>query len=171
MPNTVTSFQSGLQTVKCQVQVLSRMLFGIMMILIIAYLLLQRSATSKQTMPVTFIVLLLGAACGFAGKLCVDTLGGSGYHWLLYWEILCLLHFFSNVFTSTLFTVLYGPVNVLQGNRVNLVIPYWLRRSVFYATLLLFLPLACGLIPFASLGEWRDHFSQLLLDYQSFMDD
>ncbi|RVW55058.1 Protein CPR-5 [Vitis vinifera] len=53
----------------------------------------QVSASSKQTMPVTFIILLLGVVCGVAGKFCVDTLGGSGYHWLLYWEALCLLHF------------------------------------------------------------------------------
>ncbi|CAN4125567.1 unnamed protein product [Withania somnifera] len=94
MPKSMSSINSGLQLLWCQFQVLSRMLFGAFLILAIAYLLLQRSATSNQTMPVTFILLLLGVGCGFAGKFCIDTLGGSGYHWLIYWETLCLLHFF-----------------------------------------------------------------------------
>ncbi|XP_031281431.1 protein CPR-5 [Pistacia vera] len=167
MPNTVSSFNSGLHTIKCQVQVMSRMIFGFLMILAIAYLLLQRSATSRQTMPITFILLLLGAACGFAGKLCVDTLGGSGYYWLICWEILCSLHFFANVCTSPLFIILHGPVDISQGMKGKTVVPYWARRSVFYATLLLFLPLICGLMPFATLNEWKDHFSVLILDSQS----
>ncbi|XP_044478302.1 protein CPR-5-like [Mangifera indica] len=167
MPNTVSSFHSGLHTVKCQVQVMSRMIFGFLMILAIAYLLFQRSASSGLTMPITFIFLLFGFACGFAGKLCVDTLGGSGYSWLIYWEILCLLHFFANVCTSPLFVMLHGPVNISQGKEGKTVVPYWARRSMFYTTLLLFLPLICGLMPFATLYEWRDHFSVLILGSQS----
>ncbi|KAL5751775.1 hypothetical protein ACOSP7_021956 [Xanthoceras sorbifolium] len=167
IPNTVSSFHSGLHTLKCQVQVVSRMLFGMLMIITIAYLLLQRSGSSKQTMPITFILLLLGFACGFAGKLCIDTLGGSGYHWLLYWESLCLVHFFANVCTSALFRILHGPINVSQGTKDNTIVPYWIRRSLFYAIMLLFLPLVCGLLPFASLGEWIDHFT----DYQSSTSD
>ncbi|KAG2711760.1 hypothetical protein I3760_04G091600 [Carya illinoinensis] len=165
IPKPVASFNSGLHILRCQVQVVSRMLFGVLMIVIIACLLLQRSATTKQIMPVTFMLLLLGLACGFAGKLCVDTLGGSGYHWLLYWETLCLLHFISNVCTSSLFGILHGPVNVSQGTKGNVILPYWIRRFLFYATLLLFLPLLCGLVPFASLGEWKDHFSLRVNDY------
>jgi hypothetical protein len=130
------------------------MLFGVLMIVTIAFLLLQRSATAKQ-MPVTFMLLLLGVACGLAGKLCVDTLGGSGYHWLLFWETLCLLHFISNVCTSALFLILHGPVNVSQGTK-GTIFPYWIRQFLFYVILLLFLPLFCGLMPFASLGEWKD---------------
>ncbi|KAJ8543734.1 hypothetical protein K7X08_025352 [Anisodus acutangulus] len=164
MPKSMSYINSGLQLLQCQVQVLSRMLFGAFMILAIAYLLLQRSATSNQTMPVTFILLLLGVGCGFAGKLCIDTLGGSGYHWLIYWETLCLLHFFSNVFISTLFLILNGPVTVSEKSTRDGTFPYWMRRSMFYTTLLLFLPLLCGLMPFAGAGEWKDHFSSLVLD-------
>ncbi|RVX21459.1 Protein CPR-5 [Vitis vinifera] len=112
----------------------------------------QVSASSKQTMPVTFIILLLGVVCGVAGKFCVDTLGGSGYHWLLYWEALCLLHFVSNICTSALFLLLHGPITVSQGAKGNTMIPYWIRRTLFYAAILLFLPLLCGLMPFASPG-------------------
>lgn len=72
-------------------------MFGTFMIIAIAYLIVQRSASSKQTMPITFMILLLGVICGAAGKFCVHTLGGNGYDWLLYWEALCLLHFFSNL--------------------------------------------------------------------------
>ncbi|KAF5458072.1 hypothetical protein F2P56_022135 [Juglans regia] len=165
IPKPMASFNSGLHILRCQVQVVSRMLFGVLMIVTIACLLLQRSATTKQIMPVTFMLLLLGLACGFAGKLCVDTLGGSGYHWLLYWEILCLLHFICNVCTSSLFLILHGPVNVSQGTKGNVILPYRIRRFLFYTILLLFLPLLCGLVPFASLGEWKDHFSLQVNDY------
>ncbi|KAF3965323.1 hypothetical protein CMV_010481 [Castanea mollissima] len=165
IPSPMASINSGLHVLRCQVQVVSRMLFGVFMIIAIACLVLQRSSTTKQIMPVTVMLLLLGIACGFAGKLCVDTLGGSGYHWLIYWEILCVLHFFSNVCTSTLFRFLHGSVNLSQGTKGNAIFPYWIRQSLFYAILLLFLPLFCGLVPFASLGEWKDHFLLLVTDY------
>lgn len=165
IPKPLASFNSGLHVLRCQVQVVSRMLFGVLMIVAIACLLLQRSASTKQIMPITFMLLLLGVACGFAGKLCVDTLGGSGYHWLLNWEILCVLHFISNVYTPFLFLVLHGPVNVSQGAKGKAIFPYWIRRVMFYAIMLLFLPLFCGLVPFASLGEWKNHFLLLVTDY------
>ncbi|KAJ9170302.1 hypothetical protein P3X46_018421 [Hevea brasiliensis] len=170
-PRPFSSFNSGLHTLQCHVQVLSRMLFGMLIILAVAYLLLQRTATSHQTMPVTFILLLLGVVCGFAGKFCVDTLGGSGLHWLLYWETMCLLHFFSNVFISTLFCVLHGSVTVSQGEKPNATCPYWFRQILFYAVVLLFLPLCCGLLPFASPGEWKDHFLILATDFLFTADD
>lgn len=160
----MASLNSGLHILRCQVQVMSRMAFGVIMILAIAYLLLQRSATSNQAMPVTFIVLLLGCTCGLAGKLCIDTLGGSGLHWLMFWETLCLLHLFANIFTSALFLILHGPVEVSQGKNRCTILPYWIRRAAFYTILLLFLPLLCGLIPFAGVGEWKDHFSLLVTD-------
>ncbi|CAK7337921.1 unnamed protein product [Dovyalis caffra] len=154
-----SSFNSWLQILMCQVQVVSQMVFGILIILAVAFLLVQRSSTSHRTMPVTFILLLLGAVCGFTGKLCVDTLGGSGSLWLLYWESLCALQFFSNVCTSTLFRILHGPVVAIsRGTKPNTVCPYWLRQLLFYATSLLLLPLCCGLLPFAGPGEWADHF-------------
>ncbi|XP_027179727.1 protein CPR-5 [Coffea eugenioides] len=164
MPKSMASFNSGMQILKCQFQVVTRMLAGGFMVLAIAYLLLQRSATSNQAMPVTFIVLLLAVACGFAGKLCIDTLGGSGNHWLVYWEVLCSLHFLSNLWTSMLFAILHGPINVSEGTKNNPRFPYWLRRCLFYSTVSLFLPLLCGFLPFASLDEWKDHFSSLLMD-------
>lgn len=146
--------------------VLTRMCFGILMILAIAYLVFQRSAMSGPTMPVTFLVMLLGVVCGFAGKLCVDTLGGSGYHWLIYWEVLCMLHFFANVFPSAFHNILYGPVAVTQvANTVRL--PYWVRRYAFYILLLLILPTLSGLLPFASIKEWKVHFSEKLAFWSS----
>ncbi|XP_058187156.1 protein CPR-5 isoform X2 [Rhododendron vialii] len=164
VPKHVSSFNSGLKFVSCYLQVLSRVIFGLFMILAIAYLLLLRSSVSSQTMPVTFI-LMLGVACGFAGKLCIDTLGGSGYHWLLYWEVLCLLHFFSSVRTSDLFHVLYGPISLSHGGAMEkTMFPYWIRRFFFYAFVLLLLPMICGLVPFASPAEWKDHLSLKVMD-------
>ncbi|XP_027191181.1 protein CPR-5-like isoform X2 [Cicer arietinum] len=157
-PKSMISFDSKLHVLWCQVQVMSRMAFGILMIFAIAYLLIQRSTTTSQTMPVTFILLLLGVACGYCGKLCIDTLGGNGSVWLLYWEILCMLHFLSIVCTPTLFQILHGPVIASQKSNRNVILPYWFRRFWFYATLLVFLPLFCGLIPFAGFNQWKDHF-------------
>ncbi|KAK2419234.1 protein CPR-5 [Trifolium repens] len=158
-PKSVTWFNSSMHVFLCQVRVVSRMVFGFLMIIIVAYLLFQRSTTlSSQTMPVTFIVLMLGIGCGYCGMLCIDTLGGSGYIWLLYWEILCLVHFLSICWTSALYTILHGPITTLQTMKRNTILRYWIRRVLFYAVLLVVLPLCCGLMPFASLGQWKDHF-------------
>nr|GFB95659.1 protein CPR-5 [Tanacetum cinerariifolium] len=115
-------------------------------------------------MPITFLLLLLGVGCGFAGKFCIDTLGGSGNHWLFYWEFLCLVHFFANVCTSMLFIILHGPVTVTGGSMGHVLFPYWLRRLAFYAIVLVYLPLLCGLMPFAGPGEWLEHFSGLVVE-------
>ncbi|KAL9250441.1 CPR-5-like protein [Drosera capensis] len=158
-PKPMASLTSGMQSLQCQVQVLSRMLFGFLMILAVAYLLLQRAAAApNQTMPITFILLLLGTACGYAGKMCLETLGGSGYHWLVYWEILCVVHFFANICTPILFDILHGPVRPCQGMQNRVMFPYSLRRILFYLVVLVVLPLLCGLMPFASIREWREHF-------------
>ncbi|KAK6922930.1 hypothetical protein RJ641_011234 [Dillenia turbinata] len=161
MPKSVASFDTGFHGIRCQVQVVSRMMFGIFMIVAIAYLLLQRSS-SGQKMPVTLILLLLGVVCGAAGKFCVDTLGGAGFHWLFYWEVLCLLHLFSSIWTSKLFALLNGPITVSQDGKSSTIMPYWSRRTLFYATLLLLLPLLCGLMPFAGPREWKEHLFMLI---------
>lgn len=153
------TFNSGLLTLRCHFVAATRMSFGILMILAIAYTIFQRSASSTTTMPVTFIVVLLGALCGLCGKLCVDTLGGSGYHWLIYWEMICMLHFFANVFPSAFYLILYGPVAVSEVAS-SARCPYWLRRYSFYTLVLLILPTSCGLLPFASVDEWKVHFTE-----------
>ncbi|XP_008796090.1 protein CPR-5 [Phoenix dactylifera] len=162
IPKPVASFNSGWLMLRCHFVTLTRMSFGVLMILAIAYLLFQRSVMPGPTMPVTFILLLLGVVCGFAGKFCVDTLGGNGYCWLLYWEVFCLLHFFANVFPSAFYHILYGPVSVSQGAKVAR-LPYWIRRYTFYSILLLILPTLSGLLPFASIHDWKDHFSEKIM--------
>ncbi|XP_021736627.1 protein CPR-5-like isoform X1 [Chenopodium quinoa] len=165
IPKPMASFNSGLQTLKCEVQVYSRMLFGLLMILAIAYVLIQRSEISRQAMPITFLILLLGVGCGFAGKLCVDTLGGDGYQWLIYWEVLCLLHFFLNVFTPFFFYILNGPIQVSQERKSRVIFPFWMRRWLFYLILIL-IPVCCGFLPFASpRAWWEEHFSKLIRNY------
>ncbi|KAL3829402.1 hypothetical protein ACJIZ3_018204 [Penstemon smallii] len=170
MPKSMSTFNTGLQLLRCQIQVFSRMLFGVLMIGAITVLLIQRSSASHQTMPITFNLLLLGVACGYAGKFCIDALGGSGNHWLIYWEALCLLHFFCNIFHSTLFLILNGPIIVAERVEHNKVFPYWLRRCLFYATLL-FLPLLCGFMPFASPSEWVNHFYSQGLGFMEVLED
>ncbi|CAL5204250.1 unnamed protein product [Lathyrus oleraceus] len=158
-PKSVAWFNSSVHVFICRVGVVSRMVFGFLMIIVVAYLLFQRASTlSSQTMPVTFILLMLCIGCGYCGKLCIDTLGGSGNVWLLYWEILCLLHFASICWTSALYRILHGPIDVMQTKKGNTIFRYWIRRLLFYVILLVVLPLCCGLMPFASLAQWKDHF-------------
>ncbi|XP_073010599.1 protein CPR-5-like isoform X1 [Typha latifolia] len=158
MPKSAASFSSGWLFLRCHVIVLTRMFFGILMILAIVWLILQRSLVSGPSMPVTFNVVLLGVACGFSGKLCVDALGGHGYWWLLFWEGLCLLHFLGNIFPSSFYHILCGPISLSQGTKVPK-LPYWLRRYTFYSILLLVLPVSAGLLPFASIRDWKEHFA------------
>ncbi|XP_051117368.1 protein CPR-5 isoform X2 [Andrographis paniculata] len=174
MPKSMATFNTGLQLVACQIQVWSRMLFGVLMIVAITFLLLQRSSASHQTMPVTFL-LLLGIGCGYAGKFCIDTLGGSGCDWLMYWEALCLLHFFANTFSSALYFILNGPILVAERmehmtRTTATMFPYWMRRTLFFTTLIV-LPLLCGLMPFASPPEWFDHFSSRTSGFMESLDD
>ncbi|XP_073005074.1 protein CPR-5-like [Typha latifolia] len=162
IPNPVASFNSAWLTLRCQFVALTQMLSGILMILTIAWLVFQRAALSGPHMPVSFILVLLGIFCGFAGKLCVDTLGGDGYYWLLYWEALCLLHFFANVFPSAFYGILYGSVSMSQGIEV-VRLPYWIRRYIFYSILMLILPVSAGLLPFASVHDWKEHFTKKMM--------
>ncbi|XAR73308.1 hypothetical protein NMG60_11007229 [Bertholletia excelsa] len=164
IPNPMASFNSGLQILWCHLQVFGRILMGLLMVLAILYLLFQRSAISTRTMPIASL-LLLGGACGIAGKHCIDMLGGSGSHWLIYWEVLCLLHLFSNVCTKYLYFILHGPVMVSQEANGKPIFPYRIRQLLFYTTLLVVLPLLGGLMPFASLAEWKDHFSQKVTEF------
>ncbi|KAK2438679.1 protein CPR-5 [Trifolium repens] len=167
-PKSMFSLDTKWHVLWCQVQVMSRMVFGVLMIFAIAYLLIMRSTTISQTMPVTFILLLLGIACGYCGKLCIDALGGSGSLWLIYWEIMCMLHFLSIVCTPTLFKILHGPVVASHKTKQNIILPYWFRRFWFYSTLLVFLPLLCGLAPFASFDQWKDHFLLKVFVFNNF---
>ncbi|KAF5183430.1 Cpr-5-like, partial [Thalictrum thalictroides] len=164
MPKTVTSFSSIWNTLSCHVLIWSRMLFGVLLFAAVVLLLL-RSSTSKQIMPVTHIVLLLGILCGMAGMLCVNSLGGSGSTWFLYWEALCSIHLVANTCTSTFFMILHGSVSVSQGHEEKTRLRSWVRRFLFYTLILVFLPLLCGLHPFASLSEWKDHFVSITSDY------
>lgn len=156
MPKHMISFSSSWQQLRCNAVAITRMVFGLLMILVISYSLLQRSSVSGSTMPVTSILFLLGIACGIAGKLCIDSLGGSGYRWLVFWEMLCLIHLFANLFPSLLYRALYGRVVVAGGERTDRT-RYWIRKYTFYCTLLLVLPAMAGLLPFASTSVWKDH--------------
>lgn len=158
VPKQVSSFNAEFNILLCRVRVWVQSFFGVLMILVITYFIIQRSsgATAKQTMPVTFIVIFLGIVCGLPGKFCVDTLGGDGKLWLLLWEAFCVLQFVANVFTLAFYRLMYGPVG---GRCDNTMVPYWARRSVFFVVVVLALPVMNGLLPFATYGEWREHWA------------
>ncbi|WZZ00729.1 hypothetical protein YC2023_073057 [Brassica napus] len=159
VPKQVSSINAEFNILLCRLRVWVQSFFGVLMILVITYFIIQRSSgTAKQTMPVTFIVIFLGIVCGLPGKFCVDTLGGDGKLWLLLWETLCVLQFVANVFTLAFYRLMYGPVTT-QGGRCDTMVPYWARRSVFFALVVLALPVMNGLLPFATYGEWREHWA------------
>ncbi|KAG2316877.1 hypothetical protein Bca52824_019999 [Brassica carinata] len=163
VPKQVSSINTEFNILLCRVRVWVQSFFGVLMILVFTYFIIQRSSGTKQTMPVTFIVLFLGVVCGLPGKLCVDTLGGNGKLWLLLWELFCLLQFVANVFILALYRLLYGPVTVTEegrcGDSMVTMVPYWARRSVFFGLILLVLPVGNGLLPFATVGAWGHHFT------------
>ncbi|KAF3510206.1 hypothetical protein F2Q69_00004777 [Brassica cretica] len=160
VPKQVSSINAEFNILLCRLRVWVQSFFGVLMILVITYFIIQRSSsgTAKQTMPVTFIVIFLGIVCGLPGKFCVDTLGGDGKLWLLLWETFCVLQFVANVFTLAFYRLMYGPVTT-QGGRCDTMVPYWARRSVFFALVVLALPVMNGLLPFATYGEWIEHWA------------
>ncbi|KAF0931275.1 hypothetical protein E2562_002622 [Oryza meyeriana var. granulata] len=156
MPNSVSAFNSGLLFFRCHLIAATRISFGVLMILLISWLIFQRSAMTGPNMPITFNLMLLGVLCGFVGRFCVDTLGGDGNIWLLFWEVLCFIHLFGNGCPSLLYRMLYGPISVTDRTKV-VRLPYWARRYTFYAVLSVILPCLAGLLPFASLSDWKEH--------------
>uniref|UniRef100_A0A0E0K5Q4 Uncharacterized protein n=1 Tax=Oryza punctata TaxID=4537 RepID=A0A0E0K5Q4_ORYPU len=155
MPNSVSAFNSGLLFFRCHLIAATRMSFGMLMILLIAWLIFQRSAMTGPNMPITFNVMLLGVLCGSVGRFCVDTLGGDGNIWLFFWEILCFIHLFGNSRPSLLYRMLYGPISVTDRTKAA-DLPYRVRRYTFYTVLSVILPCLAGLLPFASLSDWKE---------------
>lgn len=156
--NSLNHMSSRLHMFVCEVTVASRMLLGLGIISFVAAALLRKSvASNSQAMPATILIVVLGGICGFAGKLAVDSLGGSGYHWLLMWEAFCLVHTLGTCFTSTLYRILNGTPESVTGKwqwqRQTYFMKPWLRRFWFHVTMVLVLPILTGLIPFAHLRE------------------
>lgn len=161
--NPMDTVTGRFRTIACEIMVISRMLAGAGFVSVIVYFLFRHTVTSSsQAKPATIILVLLGGLCGWAGKFSVDSLGGSGFHWLLHWELLCILHAFANCFTSHLFCFLNGPTS--NSVRSSLT-PSWIRKFVFHATLVLVLPVMAGLIPFASVRDWTKHFCDMFNDH------
>jgi hypothetical protein len=159
VPNSVSNFNSGLLFLRCHFIAATRMGFGMVMIVAIAWLAFQRSAVSGSNMPVTFNFILLGVICGFAGRFCTNTLGGDGNIWLICWEVLCSIHLLGNCYPSVVYRVLHGPISVSHNKEV-VWFPYWIRRWIFYAMLGFIIPALTGFLPFASLSDWLNHFTQ-----------
>ncbi|CAM0884352.1 unnamed protein product [Alopecurus aequalis] len=161
VPSSVSNFNSGLLFLRCHLIAATRMCFGIVMILAIAWLVFQRSALAGSNMPITFNFILLGVICGFAGRFCTNTLGGNGNVWLMCWEVLCSIHLLGNCYPSILYLILHGPITTTRGKEV-VWLPYWVRRCIFYAVLGFIIPAFTGLLPFASLSNWMGHFSEVI---------
>jgi len=159
VPNSVSNFNYGLLFLRCHFIAATRMGFGIVMIVAVAWLAFQRSSVAGTHMPVTFNFILLGVICGFAGRFCANTLGGDGNIWLICWEVLCSIHLLGNCYPSVLYRVLHGPISVSHTKEV-VWFPYWIRRWIFYALLGFIIPALTGFLPFASLSDWLNHFSQ-----------
>lgn len=163
--NPIGYVTSHFQILLCELAVLFRMLLGFAAIAVIASTLVRNTVTStSQVRPTTIIVLLLGLVCGCAGKFSVDTLGGSGFHWLVQWEIFCLLHVFCTSCPASLFQILNGPASIHVGiEKKPRWFPLWIRKFAFH-TVLLVLPVMAGLTPFAPIREWAEHISLFIFD-------
>ncbi|XP_010462552.1 PREDICTED: protein CPR-5-like [Camelina sativa] len=160
VPKHVSTLNSEFNTMICRIRVWVQFVFGLIMLLVLAYFIMQRSSGRTQAMPISFIVIVLGVFCGLPVKVCVDIIGGDGKLWLMFWEVFCLFHLFANVFTLTLYGLMYGPIinvtQVTKSSRFKTLFPYWARRSVLYVVFIFVLPAITGLLPFATFGEWRD---------------
>lgn len=154
--NSLNHLTSRLHMFACEVTVASRMFLGLGIISVVAASLLRKSVTgNSQAMPATILIVVMGGICGLAGKFAVDSMGGSGFHWLLLWETFCLVHATATCFTSTLYRVLYGLPPSATGKRHRqpyLMRPWW-RRFWFHVTTVLVLPILTGLLPFARVRE------------------
>lgn len=155
MVNSLNHLSSQLQMFVCEVTVASRMFLGLGIISIVAASLLRKSVTSSsQAMPATILIIVLGGLCGIAGKFAVDSMGGSGFHWLLIWEALCLIHASATCFTSFVYWLLNGsPQSTSRKRRFHCFVSPWLRRLLFHITVVLILPAMAGLLPFAPVRE------------------
>ncbi|TKW41790.1 hypothetical protein SEVIR_1G340900v4 [Setaria viridis] len=153
MPSSVSAFNSNFLNFRCNLIASARISFGLLMILLIAWLIFQRSAMTGPNMPITFNGMLLGVVCGWFGRKCVDTLGGDGNVWLVFWEAICFIHLLGNTWPSRLHCMLNGPICVTDRTKA-VRLPYWARRYAFYVLLTLILPCSAGLLPFAPLSDW-----------------
>ncbi|MCO5553416.1 hypothetical protein L7F22_006937 [Adiantum nelumboides] len=146
--NSLDSFAGRLQAIVCQLTVTGRILIGSILVGVVAQSLLRRSVTnSSQAMPATILIIVLGGLCGFIGKVSVDSLGGSGNRWWIVWGTFCLLHALVNCFTPSIYRLLHGSPT---RPKFKLGPPFWLRRLAFHSTLVLFLPVLAGLLPFGT---------------------
>ncbi|XP_057845068.2 uncharacterized protein LOC131054548 isoform X2 [Cryptomeria japonica] len=163
--NPVNSVMAHIQTLICEIIVIGRILVGLAVIALFASSLLHRTvSSSSQSMPTSIILIVLGLVCGYAGKLSVDSLGGNGFYWVVQWEVLCLLHAFSAYSPASVLRVLNGPPSTNEEVKEKLhLFPLPLRKFIFHA-LLFVLPVMAGLTPFASVREWKNHFSLVIYD-------
>ncbi len=144
--DSLSLMSAQMQMLFCNLTVAVRMFIGLGIISMVAATLLRKSVTSSsQAMPATILLIVLGGLCGFAGKFAVDSMGGSGYHWLLVWESLCVIHASTTCFTPYLYWLLNGaPPHTLDKQRQYYLLNPWVRRL---------LPAMAGLLPFAPFRE------------------
>ncbi|GAQ84352.1 hypothetical protein KFL_001850260 [Klebsormidium nitens] len=136
-----------LQVLGCQIAVTGRLGMGLVVGGFMASLLLRQNvAGSVRVMPSTVLLLVLGAACGYAGKQAVDSVGGSGICWLVLWETLCALHTLALFPTGFVSSLLYPPADARQQR--PLFVSPWVAQLTFHATVVAILPVAAGVLPF-----------------------
>ncbi|CAM6068633.1 unnamed protein product, partial [Sphagnum tenellum] len=153
--DSLNLMSAQMQMLFCNLTVAARMFLGLGIISMVAATLLRKSVTSSsQAMPATILLIILGGLCGVAGKFAVDSMGGSGYHWLLVWESLCVIHASTTCFTPYLYWLLNGaPQHTLDKRRQYYLLNPWVRGLLFHGCLVLVLPAMAGLLPFAPFRE------------------
>ncbi|GBG89669.1 hypothetical protein CBR_g49522 [Chara braunii] len=152
----------GFYKVLCQLAVACRILVGFLILSVSAWLVLRRNViVTAHERPVTSLFLTLGVFCGYAGKVAVDSSGGSGWHWLMIWQVLCVIHICANCHIGRVYRLLNGrwPDEDEQARktgdgrdeltlRAALSVPIWLRHLTLRVFLLGVLPLVASFLAF-----------------------
>ncbi|GBG69762.1 hypothetical protein CBR_g4593 [Chara braunii] len=153
----------GFYTMACQVFITARILMGFLILSMAAWLMMRRNAVvTAHDRPVTSLFLTLGVVCAYAGKVAVDSAGGSGWHWLMVWEILCMIHIYASCHTATVYRLLNAryPEEDEQSRkkdkgrhdevtlRALLSVPIWVRHFVLRLLLVVVLPLVASFLAY-----------------------
>eukprot|EP00897_Mesotaenium_endlicherianum_P003256 jgi/Mesen1/2959/ME000176S02004 len=153
IPDSLASILRGAQ---CMLIVSGNLVLSLSILgLLTALLLRQNTAASAHQQPATALLLVLSVVCGYFGRAAVEKLGGSGMHWLICWQLICAVHAFATCFPGALFRALHGRGAGEEPRPYAgvLLVPPFVRQTLFHFTTILGLPVVAGAIPFVTLAE------------------
>eukprot|EP00271_Cylindrocystis_brebissonii_P002841 TRINITY_DN13616_c1_g2_i1.p1 TRINITY_DN13616_c1_g2~~TRINITY_DN13616_c1_g2_i1.p1 ORF type:complete len:958 (+),score=120.78 TRINITY_DN13616_c1_g2_i1:82-2874(+) len=97
-----------LRATLCHVMRTGHFVFGALLLIAGVSVVISRPPDDYQRRPVFGMIISLGLLCGLFGMKAVESVGGKGLTWLLFWELLCAIHTFAAWFPDILFLILHG---------------------------------------------------------------